>query len=435
MKNTALLRRRILGRRASVGVLGQGFVGVSLACAAAAAGFGVTGIDTDPGRIEDLQRGVLSLPGMKEKPFKAGIESERLRFTTEPDALGTSDVVLICLPTPARDHTLDLSLVEQGTREVAARLSPGTLVCLESTVYPGTTDELVRPILESSGLRLGRDFLLAYAPERLDPGNEEFDLSSTPKLVGGSTPEGTGVAALFYGQFVDKVTLVSSCRAAELANLLESTFRHVNVALVNEMAMLCHDLNIDVWEVIDAAATKPFGFMPFYPGPGVGGDCIFLDMAHMAWQERRDGEHQFRILEQAQDINAEMPGYVAARIGEALNEMGKSLKRASILVLGVSYKPDVGDIRESPALKAMADLDRRGAKVSFHDPYVAGITVNGAYQPRSDLTRRTVESADCVAILTPHRVYDLDWIVEHSALVFDARNAYRELQHPKVVKL
>jgi UDP-N-acetyl-D-glucosamine dehydrogenase len=435
MKNTALLRRRILGRRASVAVLGQGYVGVTLACSAAAAGFPVVGIDTDASRIDDLRRGILSIPGVREKDFRAGVDSGSLTFTTEPNDLGTSDVILICLPTPVRDHTPDLSFVERGCREVAAHLAPGTLVCLESTTYPGTTDQLVQPILESSGLHLGRDFLLAYSPERIDPGNDEFYLSNTPKVVGGSTPEGTGVAALFYGQFIDKVAPVSSCRAAELAKLLENTYRHVNVALVNEMAMLCHEMNIDVWEVIDAAASKPFGFMPFYPGPGVGGHCIPLDPAYLAWQVRRDAGHQFRILEQAQDINAQMPGYVAARIGDALNELGKATKQANILVLGVSYKADVGDVRESPALKTMGFLSRRGARVSFHDPYVAGVTVNGTYQPRVELTRRTVESADCVAILTPHRIYDLDWIVEHSALVFDARNAYREAPHPNVVKL
>jgi len=435
MQDAARLRRRILGRRSAVAVLGQIYVGATLVCAAAAAGFGVTGIDTDQTRIVDLERGVLSVPGVRERDFRAGLDSGRLTFTTDPDALGQSDVILICLPTPVRDHTPDLSFVEKGCRDVASRLSAGALVCLESTTYPGTTDQLVQPILEGSGLKVGRDFLLAYSPERIDPGNEEFHLSNTPKVVGGSTPEGTGVAALFYGQLIDKVTLVSSCRAAELAKLLENTYRHVNVALVNEMAMLCHEMNIDVWEVIDAAATKPFGFMAFYPGPGVGGHCVPLDPAYLAWQVRRDAGHQFRILEQAQDVNAQMPGYVAGRIGEALNELGKATKNATVLVLGVSYKPDVGDIRESPVVKTMSYLDRRGAKVCFHDPYVAGVTVNGAYQRRVELTRRTVESADCIALLTPHRVYDFEWIAEHSSLVFDARNAYREMQPATVVKL
>src|SRR5439155_2077848 len=307
MKNTALLRRRILGRRASVGVLGQGLVGVTVACAAAAAGFPVTGIDVDLARIEDLRRGVLSIPGALEKDFRAGIESNNLTFTTAHDALASAEVILICLPTPLRDDVADLSIVERGCRDVAGRLSAGALVCLESATYPGTTDEVVLPMLETSGLRVGRDFLLACSPERLDPGNEEFGFSNTPKVVGGSTPEGSGVAALFYGQFVDKVATVSSCRAAELANLLESTFRHVNVALVNEMAMLCHGMASDVWEVIDAAGTKPFGFMPFFPGPGIGGHSTPLHSEDLGRQPSSDGAYQLRILEQARDVNAEMP--------------------------------------------------------------------------------------------------------------------------------
>jgi UDP-N-acetyl-D-glucosamine dehydrogenase len=435
MKNTAVLRRRILGRKASVAVLGQGYVGVSLACAAAEAGFRVTGIDTDEARVADLAAGLLVVPGVNERGFQAGVATGRITFTTDPQMLGASDVVLICLPTPVRDHSPDLSFVERGCREVATRLSPGTLVVLESTTYPGTTEELVLPILETSGLRSGKDFLLAYSPERIDPGNEEFHLSNTPKIVGGSTPEGTGVAALFYGQLIDKVVLVSSCRAAELAKLLENTFRHVNVALVNEMAMLCHEMGIDVWEVIHASASKPFGFMPFYPGPGVGGHCIPLDPTYLAWQVRRDVGHQFRILEQAQDINAQMPDYVASRIGEALNEAGKAIKGANILVLGVAYKPDVGDIRESPALKVITYLLRRGASVSYHDPYVARVTVNGGFLPRSQLTGRAVRAADVVAILTPHSVYDLDWIAEQAPLVFDARNAYADNHYPTVAKL
>jgi UDP-N-acetyl-D-glucosamine dehydrogenase len=308
-------------------------------------------------------------------------------------------------------------------------------VVLESTTYPGTTDELVMPILETSGLRAGADFLLAYSPERIDPGNEEFRFENTPKIVGGHTPEATGLSALFYGQLIDKVVTVSSCRAAELTKLLENTFRHVNVALVNEMAMLCHEMDIDVWEVIDSASTKPFGFMPFYPGPGVGGHCIPLDPAYLAWQVRRDAGHQFRILEQAQDINAQMPGYVAGRIGDALNDVGKATRAARILVLGVSYKPDVGDIRESPALKVMTYLYKRGAKVEFHDPFVSTVSVNGAVLNRTEFTGRTVAAADCVALLTPHSQYDLDWIADHARMVFDARNALGDRRRPSVVRL
>jgi UDP-N-acetyl-D-glucosamine dehydrogenase len=435
LKNTASLRRRILSRRARVGIVGQGYVGVSLACAAAETGFVVSGVDIDAERTEDLRAGVLSVPGVREEAFRSGVATGRLTFTNTPEPLGQCDVILVCVPTPVRDHSPDLSYIESACRDVADHLSPGTLVVLESTTYPGTTEELMAPLLERSGLMAGRDFLLAYSPERIDPGNNEFHLQNTPKIVGGSTPEGAGVAALFYEQMVEKVVVVSSCRAAELAKLLENTFRHVNVALVNEMAMLCHEVGIDVWEVVEAAASKPFGFMPFSPGPGVGGHCIPLDPAYLAWQVRRDAGHQFRILEQAQDINAQMPGYVAARIGEALNELGKPVRGTNIMVLGVSYKPDVGDVRESPALKVMQYLYRRGANVSFHDPHVPLARVNGTELHRTDLSQRAIARADCVALLTAHRAYDLDWIARHAQLIFDARNAYGPDRRPNVVRL
>jgi UDP-N-acetyl-D-glucosamine dehydrogenase len=325
--------------------------------------------------------------------------------------------------------------VENACIAVAEHLTPGALFILESTTYPGTTDQIVRPALEMSGLLSGRDFLLAYSPERIDPGNEEFGFRNLPRVVGGMTPEATGAASLFYSQLVDKVISVSSCRAAELAKLLENTFRHVNIALVNEMTMLCHEMGIDVWEVIEAAASKPFGFMPFYPGPGVGGHCIPLDPAYLAWQVRRDAGQQFRILEQAQDINAQMPNYVAARLGDALNDAGMAVRGSSILILGVSYKPDVGDVRESPALNVMTKLYKRGAKVSFHDPYVEAVPVNGVLATRVPLTQRTLEAADCVALLTPHTSYDLEWIAEHSDLLFDARNAFEGDHRANVVRL
>ncbi|HEY7661151.1 MAG TPA: nucleotide sugar dehydrogenase [Actinomycetota bacterium] len=435
MRGTAALRRRILSRRAKVAVIGQGYVGVSLACAASEAGFPVVGTDIDAGRIADLARGVLSVPGVSSQLFRAGVEAGNATFSTDIGVIRDADLVLICVPTPVRDHAPDLSFVEQAARDVAANLTPGKLVVLESTTYPGTTEDLIRPILETSGLGAGRDFLLAYSPERIDPGNDEFGLRNTPKIVGGLSPESTGLAALFYEQLVEKVMVVSSCRAAELAKLLENTFRHVNIALVNEMATLCHEMGIDVWEVAEAAATKPFGFMSFSPGPGVGGHCIPLDPAYLAWQVRRDAGHQFRILEQAQDINAQMPGYVAARIGDALNDVGKPVKGSRILVLGVAYKADVGDIRESPALKVMTMLHRRGAIVTFNDPHAQKVQVNGMLLSSAELTQRELAVADCVALLTPHRAYDLEWIAEHAALVFDARNAFGSDRRRNVVRL
>ena len=423
MRSTASLRRRILARDARVAVVGQGYVGLSLACAAAEAGFAVTGIDTDPARVAALAAGELVVPGVDEGAFRRGVATGQLDFATGGQALAEADVVCICVPTPVRDHTPDLSFVEQACRDVAEHLTGGRLVVLESTTYPGTTNELVAPLLEASGQRVGRDFLLAYSPERIDPGNQEFHFANTPRIVGGTTAEATSVAALFYEQMIEKVVTVSSARAAELAKLLENTFRHVNIALVNEMAMVCHETGIDVWEVIAAAATKPFGFMAFTPGPGVGGHCIPLDPAYLAWQVRRDVGHQFRILEQAQDINAQMPGWVARRIGEALNEHAKALKGARVLVLGVAYKPDVGDVRESPSLRVMAALARRGAKLSFHDPFVDAIDLDGRRLQRTALTPRAVAGADLVALLTPHSSYDLEWLARSAALLFDARHA------------
>ncbi|HEX6207429.1 MAG TPA: nucleotide sugar dehydrogenase, partial [Actinomycetota bacterium] len=373
--------------------------------------------------------------GVSEEMFRAAMATGRLSFSTEHAQLADHGVILICVPTPVRDNTPDVSFIENACEKVAAELGPGCLVVLESTTYPGTTEELVRPILETSGFFADRDFLLAYSPERIDPGNEEYGMRNIPRVVGGVTPEAAGLATLFYEQLVDKVFAVSSTRAAELAKLLENTFRHVNIALVNEMATLCHEMEIDVWEVIEATATKPFGFMPFSPGPGVGGHCIPLDPTYLAWQVRRDAGHQFRILEQAEDVNAQMPRYVARRIGEALNEEGKPLRQSSILVLGVAYKPDVGDVRESPAVNVMKHLVRTKAKLSFHDPYVESFTLNGEVLRRTELTLRSVTAADCVALLTPHSAYDLEWIAEHARLIFDAQNAFGASVPTNVVRL
>jgi UDP-N-acetyl-D-glucosamine dehydrogenase len=435
IKTTAALRRRVVSRSASVAIIGQGYVGLSLACAAAEAGFPVIAIDVDRERIEDLRQGILSVPGVNQRLFQAGTSSGRIDFTTDRDRLKEGEVILICVPTPLRDHSPDLSFVEQACTDIAHGLAPGRLIILESTTYPGTTDQLVRPLLETSGLIAGKDFLLAYSPERIDPGNEEFNLQNTPKVVGGHTPEATGTVTLFYEQLVDKVVVVSSCRAAELSKLLENTFRHVNVALANEMAMLSQEMGIDVWEVVEAAATKPFGFMPFYPGPGVGGHCVPLDPTYLSWQVRREAGHQFRILEQAEDINAQMPAYVASRIGDALNDAGKAVRGAKIMVLGVAYKADLGDVRESPAIKVIKHLHKRGAKVSFHDPYIEAVSSNGTLFRRSELTQRRLSSSDCVAILTPHSAYDFEWVAVHSRLIFDARNAYSNDQGSKVVRL
>lgn len=435
MRTTAQLRRRILARSTHVGIVGQGYVGLSLACAAAEAGFPVVGIDIDEDRVQDLENGHLAVAGVDESLFRSGLASGLITFTTDPDALSDCEVIAICVATPVRDHGPDLSHVERACRDVVGRLQPGRIVILESSTYPGCTEGPVREILESGGLRAGRDFLLGYSPERIDPGNEEYTFRSIPRVVGALTSEGVGIAALFYGQLVDKVVTVGSCRAAELAKLLENTFRHVNIALVNELAMICNEMGIDTWEVLDAAGTKPFGFMSFHPGPGVGGNCIPVDPTYLAWQVRKDAGYRFRTLEQAQEINDRMPAYTATRIADALNDAGKAVKGSRVLVLGVAYKPDVGDSRESPAVEVMAHLARRGADVSFCDPYVGSVVVDGRPTDRVDLSQRAVERADCVAVLTPHSVFDLDWLVERAELIFDATNAYGPAKRDNVVTL
>jgi UDP-N-acetyl-D-glucosamine dehydrogenase len=432
---TSELVTRILDRRASVAVLGQGYVGLSLGCAAASTGFALVGIDVDEARLAALSGGLLTVPGVNEKAFSAGVASGRLSFTSDPSGISQADIIVICVPTPLKDHGPDLSFVISACTTVAEHLTAGALVVVESTTYPGTTEDVVRPLIESSGLKAGRDFSLAYCPERIDPGNQEVEFSQIPRVIGGIDSASTWAASAFYRQFVDEVVTVSSCRTAELTKLLENTFRHVNIGLVNEMAMLCRKTGIDVWEVIEAAATKPFGFMPFYPGPGVGGHCIPLDPTYLAWQMRRDVGHQFRILEQSQDINARMPEYVGTRVSDALNDIGKAVNGSRVLVLGAAYKAEVGDVRESPSLKVMDWLARRGADVSYNDPYVEAVTVNGHRIYSTPLDSGALRTADCVALLTPHAAYDLDRVAREAPLIFDARNAYGDRDYPNVVRL
>ncbi len=411
-------------------------MGLTLACAAAEARFQVTGIDVDTDRVDALVRGDMTVAGVDETLFRAGVQSGNLTFATSVDATTTSDVIVVCVPTPLHDGAPDLRHVEAAARDVASHLRPGTLVILESTTYPGTTDQLMLPILEEgSGLEAGVDFLLAYSPERIDPGSAEFGMRNTPRVVGGTTPEATEAAVAFYSQLVDKVVPVSNARAAETAKLLENTFRHINIALVNELAMLTHDLGIDVWEVIDAAATKPFGFMPFYPGPGIGGHCIPLDPTYLSWQVHRQTGRRFGVLEQAKDVNDRMPNYIASRVAEILNTQGRSVNGARILVLGVTYKPDVGDVRESPALQTMQTLHKRGADVRFHDFYVDRVRLNGSMAACVEDLDSELAVADVVVLLTPHKGYDLDAISDRARVIFDTRNAFGPERRDNVVPL
>ncbi len=429
------LERAITGRTARVCVVGQGYVGLTLAAAAAVEGFDVSGVDVDAERVARLAEGLLVVPGVEDGLFSQAVDSGRLRFSTGYEAVADADVVVVCVPTPVTDHRPDLGMVESAGREVGARLDGDTLVVLESTTYPGTTEQVLRPLLEAHGARLGEDLWLAFSPERIDPGNLKYGLRTTPRVVGGADDPSTRLAAAFYGCLVDDVNPVSGCRTAEMAKLLENTFRMVNIALVNELAVLCGEQGIDTWEVVSAAATKPFGFMPFYPGPGVGGHCIPLDPTYLAWQSRRDTGRPFRLVELAQDINAEMPTYVTRRILDALGRRGVALRDARVLALGVTYKPDVGDLRESAAVETLARLHRHGVQVQFHDPYVERVDSHGLSLRRTPLSAETLSVADAVAVLTPHSSYDLDLVVQHAALVFDARNALGVRSSDKVVTL
>jgi len=416
--------QRISGRTARVAVVGQGYVGLSVAAAAAEAGLATTGIDIDPDRIGLLAQGTQAVAGVDDRLFAAAMATGNLSFTTSPEVIGSADIVLICVPTPLVDHRPDLRAVELAASAVGAHVGPGTLVILESTTYPGTTDQILTPLLESeSGLQVGTDLLVAFSPERINPGDHAVGFRGVPRVVGGGSPPATDAAAAFYRALVDVVHPVSSCRAAEMAKLLENTYRLVNIALVNELAQLCADQGIDTWEVIDAAATKPFGFQAFYPGPGVGGHCIPLDPAYLTWQSRRDTGRPFRLVELAKDINDQMPAYVARRIMDALNDRGIAVRGARLMALGVTYKPDVGDVRESAAIQVLAHLHEWGAKLSYHDPFVARVDGYGVRLRRRRLTEDTIKGADAVLLLTPHASYDMAELVSWSSLLFDARNA------------
>jgi UDP-N-acetyl-D-glucosamine dehydrogenase len=432
----------IAARQARVGIIGLGYVGLPLACTFAEGGFPVLGFDADGAKVETLSRGgsyIHHLPARRLEairgPLDALLAAEpppgRLAATTDLAHLGACDAILICVPTPltpAREP--DLSYVVQSADTIARHLRPGQLVVLESTTYPGTTEELVRPRLEAHGLSVGRDVFLAFSPEREDPNNGRFTTRSIPKLVGGATPTCTRVASALYGAVLDRVVPVRDTRVAEAAKILENTYRSVNIALVNELKVLFERMGIDVWEVIEAAATKPFGFTPFYPGPGLGGHCIPVDPFYLAWKAREHGATT-RFIELAGEINTAMPEWVLRRLAEALNRRGRALRGARILVLGVAYKPDVDDTRESPALCLIDLLQRQGARVAYHDPYVRvlGRFRKYTFDLRSvPLSARTLGASDATLIVTDHSCFDPAFIVRHSRLVVDTRNLTRRVR-------
>jgi UDP-N-acetyl-D-glucosamine dehydrogenase len=424
------LTRRIAERSARVGIIGQGYVGLPLAVEFARVGFSVTGFDTSVDRVSMLNAGRSHTPDVPDDALRARIEAGRYEATTDLSGLGECDAVIICVPTPLRkSKDPDISFVAAAAREAAEHFRPAQLVILESTTYPGTTQELLAPMFEARGGTPGIDCFLAFSPERIDPANPTFAVKDIPKVVGGLTPECAALAALLYGQIVGRVVTVSSPRVAELAKLYENVFRNVNIALANELALMCRQLGVSTREVIQAAATKPFGFMPFYPGPGIGGHCIGVDPAYLAWRMRLNG-YEARFIHLADEINRAMPQYVVDLVNESLNRRRRCLNGARILALGIAYKRGVGDTRESPALEVMARLIGRGAVVEYADPHVPEIAFEGHSLKAVEVTDERLAEADCVVILTDHQEFDYARIVETSALVVDTRGATHTIAAP-----
>ncbi len=428
------LRDRISNKTARVGVLGLGYVGLPLAVEFAHAGFEVVGIDVQQSKVDQFNSGSSYIKDVKDDVFAPLVKSGKLRATSDFSAIRDLDTIDICVPTPLRKtKDPDMSFVVAATDAIAAHIHPGLLVMLESTTYPGTTDELVLPKLAASGLKVGKDFFLCFSPERVDPGNPKFQTSNIPKVVGGITSACTELGALFYQQALETVVPVSSTRVAEMVKLLENTFRMINIGLVNELALMCDRMNIDVWEIIDAAATKPFGFMPFYPGPGLGGHCIPIDPFYLSWKSKEAGI-EARFIELAGYINGRMPEFVVEKIQHALNDATKPVRGSHVHILGVAYKRDIDDVRESPALDIILLLQRMGATVTFSDPHVADVHINDEHLQAQDM-QSSVEAADCVVIVTDHHGIDYRTVVDHAKLIVDTRNALKGFRSEKIVRL
>ena len=431
------LAAKIETRTAVVAVIGQGYVGLPLALEYARAGFTALGIDNDPDRIAALNLGQSPTPDVADGELTELLASGRYRATGDFKALAGSDVVIICVPTPLRkSKDPDISYVVAAVEQTAVNFRPGQLVILESTTYPGTTDELLIPMLAQRGGRLGESVFVAFSPERIDPANRQFKVRDIPKVVGGATEACTRLAAALYRTIVPKVYEVSSPTVAELAKLYENTFRNINIALANEFAVMCRKLGVSSKEVIDAAATKPFGFMPFYAGPGIGGHCIAVDPFYLSWKMRLNG-YEPRFIHVADEINAGMPDYIVEMVTDALNAAKKSVNGASILALGVAYKANVGDTRESPALEILAHLRTKGADVTYADPWVTSALVGGEEMKAVELTDARIADADCVLILADHAAFDYRRVVTEARLVVDARNATWGLEapHGRIVRL
>lgn len=430
---STILRNKINNKSAVVAVIGLGYVGLPLAVNFAKAGFKVFGLDKDEDRVNKVKRKESYILDIASSAIAQVVGSGHLQVSTEFATVKTADIIIICVPTPLkRKYTPDISYIVSAVRGIGKYLRRDSLIVLESTTYPGTTEELIKPELEKSGLKAGIDFYLSFSPERIDPGNKSYDVTRIPKLVGGLTPTCGELTKLAYQKIIKEVHLVSSARAAEMTKLLENSFRIINIGWINEVAMMCHSMGIDVWEIIDAAKTKPFGFMPFYPGLGVGGHCIPDDPLYLYWKAKHHGFHS-KFIKLSADTNLAMPGYAVKRLKEMLRK--KPLKRAKILVVGVTYKKDVKDLRKSPPLKFIELLKHEHAQVEYFDPIISYLDIGGIKMKSVKLTREEVLKYDCVVITTDHTKVDYDLILEHAKLVFDIKNVYTKVRSQKVVRL
>ncbi len=428
------LADKIQSRSARVGIVGLGYVGLPLAVEFAKAGFSVTGIDLQESKVERVNLGDSYIQDIPPSELGPLVESGRLRATTDFSAIAELDTVNICVPTPLRKtKDPDMSYIVSACQEIARYLHPGMLVVLESTTYPGTTDELVLPMLQRPDIRVGEELFLCFSPERVDPGNPRFQTANIPKVVGGVTAECTRLGSLFYSQALQTVVPVSSTAVAEMVKLLENTFRMINIGLVNEMALMCDRMRVNIWEVIEAAATKPFGFMPFYPGPGLGGHCIPIDPFYLSWKTKQAGI-EARFIELAGYINGQMPHFVVDKIQHALNEHRKPLNGSRVHILGVAYKRDIDDVRESPALDIIHLLMRRGAEVTYTDPHVPLLRIEDK-ELFSQEADGLIAEADCVAIVTDHSTLDYAAVVDKARLIVDTRNALKRFSSDKIVRL
>ena len=423
------LKNKILSKKAKIGVIGLGYVGLPLAMAFAKKGFKVWGIDLDKDRVTRLKKGQSYILDLKPSDIVNMQKDGSIIFTSDISNIKKLDAFFICVPTPLlKTKEPDVSFIISAAKMIKKHMKRGQVVVLESTTYPGTTEEVMLPILESTGLKERRDFYLAFSPERIDPGNTKYFVTNIPKVVGGISQCSTEIAALLYKQIIDKIIPVSSSRAAEMTKLLENTFRIVNLGLINELTLMCDKLGMNIWEIIDAAKTKPYGFMPFYPGPGVGGHCIPVDPLYLSWKARAHG-FEARFINLASEVNEHMPQYVIEKMISALNKKKKALKSSKVLLIGVAYKKDVQDLRESPAFEIIEILKRNEAKVSYYDPYFPYVKLDGIDLKRAKFTKEVLASADCVVIVTDHSNLDYQFIAKNSKVVIDTRNALKNIKN------